>query len=122
PETQRKRQASANRCLAILKAALNQAWRDKKVESNDAWQRVELFRGVDIPRARYLSVAEAQRLINASSGDFRILVQAALQTGARYQELARLRVADFNADAGTLHLRKTKTNKDRHIVLTDEGR
>ena len=122
PEIQRKRQASANRCLGLLKAALNQAWRDKHVESNDAWQRVELFRGVDIPRARYLSVAEAQRLINAAQGDFRVLVQAALQTGARYQELARLRVVDFNSDAGTLHIRKTKTNKDRHIILTDEGR
>ena len=122
PETQRKRQASANRCLALLKAALNQAWRDQKVDSNDAWQRVELFRGVDIPRARYLSVTEAQRLINAAQGDFRVLVQAALQTGARYQELARLRVSDFNADSGTLHIRKTKTHKDRHIVLSDEGR
>jgi integrase len=122
PETQRKRQASANRCLGLLKAALNLAWREKKVESNDAWQRVELYRGVDIPRARYLSVAEAQRLINAAQGDFRTLVEAALQTGARYQELARLRVADFNADAGTLHIRKTKTNKDRHIVLSEEGR
>jgi integrase len=89
-----------------LKAALNQAWRDKYVESNDAWQRVELFRGVDIPRARYLSIAEARRLINAAQGDFRILMQAALQTGARYQELARLRVADFNSDAGTLHIRR----------------
>ena len=122
PETMRKRQASANRCLGLLKAALNHAWRDKHVESNDAWQRVELFRGVHIPRARYLLVAEAQRLINAAQGDFRVLVQAALQTGARYQELARLRVADFNSDSGTLHIRKTKTNKDRHIVLIDEGR
>src|SRR6185437_16606643 len=122
PETQRKRQASANRCLGLLKAALNLAWREKKLESNDAWQRVELFRGVDIPRARYLSVPEAQRLINAAQGDFRVLVQVALQTGARYQELARLRVADFNADSGTLHIRKTKTNKDRHIVLSDEGK
>jgi integrase len=122
PETMRKRQASANRCLGLLKAALNQAWRDKYVESTDAWQRVELFRGVHIPRARYLSVDEAQRLIHAAQGDFRILVQAALQTGARYQELARLIVADFNSDAGTLHIRKTKTNRDRHIVLTDEGR
>jgi len=79
PETARKRQASANRCLSLLKAALNQAWRDKRIESNDAWQRVELFRGVDVPRARYLSVSEAQRLINAAQGDFRVLVQAALQ-------------------------------------------
>lgn len=58
PETQRKRQSSANRCFSLLKAALNYAWREKKVDSNDAWQRVELFRGVDIPRARYLSLAE----------------------------------------------------------------
>jgi integrase len=122
PEIQRKRQASANRCLAILKAALNLAWKEKHVEANDAWQRVDLFRGVDIARARYLSVTEAQRLINAAQGDFRVLVQAALQTGARYQELARLRVGDFNRDAGTLHIRKTKTNKDRHIVLSDEAR
>jgi integrase len=121
PEIQRKRQASANRCLAILKAALNLAWKEKKVETNDAWLRVDLFRGVDIPRARYLSVVEAQRLVNAAQGDFRFLVQAALQTGARYQELARLRVGDFNKDAGTLHIRKTKTNKDRHVVLSDEG-
>ena len=36
--------ASANRCLALLKAALNYAWREQKVATNDAWQRVELFR------------------------------------------------------------------------------
>jgi integrase len=122
PETQRKRQTSANRCLSLLKAALNYAWREQKVEANDAWQRVKLFRGVDMPRARYLSVAESKRLINAAQGDFRILVQAALQTGARYQELARLLVSDFNPAVGTLHIRKTKTHKDRHIILTDEAR
>ncbi len=36
--------------------------------------------------------------------------------------MARLRVSDFNPDSGTLHIRKSKTHKDRHIVLTDEGR
>ena len=46
---------------------------------------------------------------------------AALQTGARYQELARLRVADFNVDAGTLAIWQSKSGKPRHIVLTDEG-
>jgi integrase len=124
PEVARKRQASANRCLSLLKAALNHAWRNRKktgVESNDAWQRVQLFRGVDIGRARYLQLPEARRLIDAATGDFKVLVQAALQTGARYSELARLRVSDFNAEAGTVHIRKSKANKDRHIVVTDEG-
>lgn len=125
PEVARKRQTSANRCLAWLKAALNHAWREKKktgVESNDEWARVQPFEGVDVARARYLSPAECKRLINAAQGDFRTLVHAALQTGARYQELARLRVADFNGSAGTLHIRKSKTNKDRHVILTPEGR
>jgi integrase len=54
------------------------------------------FKNVDTARLRYLTIAEAQRLINASEPDFRQLVQAALQTGARYSELARLTVTDFN--------------------------
>ena len=46
---------------------------------------------------------------------------AALQTGARYQELARLKVADFNPDVGTLAIWQSKSGKPRHVVLTDEG-
>jgi integrase len=49
------------------------------------------------------------------------LVIAALQTGARYQELARLKVADFNPDVGTLAIWQSKSGKPRHVVLTDEG-
>jgi integrase len=120
PEAQRRRQVSANRCLALLKAALNYAWREGKCELG-AWPRVKPFRGVDVPRSRYLTVAEAERLINASEGDFRTLVQAALQTGARYQELARMRGSDYHPDSGTIHIRKSKSHKDRHIYLTEEG-
>lgn len=61
------------------------------------------------------------RLINASDKEFRPLVQAALQTGARYGELVRLQVRDFDADAGTIAVRQAKGGKPRHIVLTDEG-
>ena len=66
PETQRKRQAAANRCLGLLKAALNLAWREKKVESNDAWQRVELFGGVDIRLMRRLFLTLDGRYVWAS--------------------------------------------------------
>jgi integrase len=125
PEAYRKRQASANRCLDLLRAALNLARRNHKrtgVKSSEAWDAVERFKGVHVPRSRYLKIAECKRVLNACDPEFRILVRAALETGARYQELARLRVADFNPDSGTLHVRKTKTHKDRHIILTDEGR
>ncbi len=58
---------------------------------------------------------------NAADSDFRPLVQAALFTGCRYSELARLQVRDFDSDAGTLAVRQTKTGRPRHAVLAAEG-
>jgi integrase len=49
------------------------------------------------------------------------MVQAALQTGARYSELARLRVADLDADAKTVFIGQSKSGKARHVRLSDEG-
>jgi hypothetical protein len=40
---------------------------------------------------------------------------------ARYGELARLEVRDFNPDAGTVTIRQSKSGKSRHVVLTSEG-
>jgi integrase len=91
----RRRRSSANRILTVLKAALNRAWREGKVRSDDAWRRVEPFEEADAARVRYLTVAEAKRLLNACDPDFRTMAQAALVTGARYGELAALRVAEF---------------------------
>ncbi|TYR31149.1 site-specific integrase [Mesorhizobium microcysteis] len=122
PEAIRRRKASANRTLTVLKAALNRAWRDGSTPSDSQWRRVEPYQSVDAARARYLTVAEAQRLVNASDHAFRLLVQGALQTGARYGELAALTVADFNPDVGTVTIRESKAGKARHVVLTDEGR
>src|SRR5215471_21274390 len=117
----RRRRSSANRVLATLKAALNHAWREGHVATDIEWRRVRSFPGTVAARARYLTVQEARRLINASGGQFRRLVEAALATGCRYSELARLTVSDFNPDAGTLHIRKSKSGKPRHVVLVDEG-
>jgi len=120
-EAQRARRASANRTWTILRAALNRAFKDEQIDSNAAWSKVTPFQRVDAARIRYLNVAEAKRLTNASDPEFRPLVEAALQTGARYGELARLEVRDFNPDVGTVAVRKSKSGKARHIVLTDEG-
>jgi integrase len=117
----RARKSSANRTWSILRAALNHAFHDGKVPSDLEWRKVKPFRSVDAARVRYLTVAEAKRLINAAEPDFRMLVQAALQTGARYGELARLTVADFNPDVGTLTIQQSKSGRARHVVLTDEG-
>ena len=121
PEAERKRRHSANRVLTVLKAALNHAWRERRVPSDDAWRRVRPFREVDAARIRYLTDAESVRLVNACSSDFRKLVQAALLTGARYGELIAARASDFDERAGCLLIRRSKSGKPRRIVLTDEG-
>jgi integrase len=120
-EAIRRRRASAIRVWSFLKAGLNHAYRNGDVASDAAWRRVKPFRQVNAARVRYLSVAEAKRLLNATSGDFHDLVRAALETGCRYSELARLEVQDFNIDSGTLAVRRSKSGKPRHVVLTPEA-
>lgn len=120
-EHQRRRRSTANRILTVLKAALNKAWRERKVSSDAAWRAVEPFKGVDAARVRYLELAEVTRLLNGSASDFRRLARGALETGARYGELTRLRVADFSHNSSTVAIRKSKSSKARHIHLTADG-
>jgi integrase len=120
-EAIRRRRSTANRHWAILRAALVNAWREERVVSDDAWRRVKPFQNVSAARVRYLTIAEAKRLITACQGDFRHLARAALETGARYSELTRLKAGDFNPDAGTIAIGKSKTGKSRHVFLTEEG-
>ena len=118
----RRRRSAANRVLTILKAALNHAHNEGKCATDDAWRTVKAFREADAARLRYLSDDEARRLTNACATDFRALVTGALLTGCRYGELAAMTVDDFNADAGTVRVRASKSGKPRHVVLTQEGR
>jgi integrase len=119
----RKRQVSANRVLAYLKACLNHAYDEGKVPSRSAWDRkLKLFKGVNAARLRYLKIEEAQRLLNAADLEFRPLLRAALETGARYGDLTRLCVHDFNADSGTVQVRQSKTGgRSVHVILTEAG-
>lgn len=117
----RRRKAAANRIFNVLQAALNFAWREGKAPSDEAWRKVERFKGVDAPVIRYLTEGECRRLVNASPEDFRKLVRAALLTGCRYSELTALRGVDFNPDAGMLLVRTSKSGQPRHVVLTEEA-
>jgi integrase len=120
-EESRKRRSTANRILTVLKAALNRAFVEGGATSDASWRRAKPFMGVDAARIRYLTTDEARHLCNACEPDFRALVQGALMTGARYGELIRLCVADFNGEAGTVSIRASKSGNPRHVALSDEG-
>lgn len=104
-----------------MKASLNRAYEDGKVNSPEEWRRVKPFRGVEEPRVRYLDHEEARRLLNACEPDFRKLVKAAVYTGARYGELIVLSVKDYRPEAEAVIFHSTKAGKARNVYLTDEA-
>lgn len=120
-EAKRARRATANRILAVLRAILNKAFEDGKARDDSPWRRVKPFKNVDVPRVRFLTEDEAVRLVNASSAEFRPLLRAALLTGARYGELTRMTVGNFNPTTSQLFVAPSKSGKSRYIPLNASG-
>jgi integrase len=121
-EERRRRQDTANRILTVLKAGLNFALHEGKVEcSGTAWREVKPFRAVGAIRLRFLSVKEQQLFVSKCEGEFKLLVLGALHSGARLGELVRLRVMDFNGSALYVPAQISKTGKPRTINLDLEG-
>ena len=59
-EAIRKRRATANRVLTMLKAIFNHAFDEKHVSNRDAWgRRLKPFKSVGAGPAHYLSIADA---------------------------------------------------------------
>ncbi len=122
PEGIRRRRSTANRLLTILKAALNHARHNRRIDNDDAWGMAKPFCEVDAPKVRYLGDDETRRLVNACDAQFRSLVTAALLTGARYGELAAMMAGDYSRDSGTVHIGRSKSGKARYVYLSDEGK
>lgn len=121
PEAVRRRKASANRVMTVLKAILNRAWQERKVADKSEWERVKPFRNVEDARKVILQPQQIKRLINVSQGAFRTWVQALIYTGCRPgKEIASIRVRDFDPESGTLEVPDGKTG-GRVVYLTDEA-
>jgi Phage integrase, N-terminal SAM-like domain len=110
------RQASANRILTVLKAALNLAFADRKVPSDVEWRAVKAFKGADEPKVRWLEDSEARRLVEACSDAFRPMATAALLTGCDYGELASALVSGLDTANATLRVSGKRGGEDRPPV------
>ncbi len=121
-EAKRRRRDTANRNLVVLKAALNHSVLEGRVAcTNLAWKLVPPFKGVGNARTRFLSDNEARALVTACSPEFRLIVQAALFSGARYSEIAALRVCDFDNVSNTLLIAQSKSGNSRRVYLDAES-
>lgn len=120
----RARKDTANRILTNLKAALNFAARELGIGRGVNWREVQPFQNVGRSRVRFLTVVEQRRLVNVCPPDFQALVMGGLFTGARYGELTKVLVRDFDPENGSLFIQFGKAKhgyKARHVVLTTEA-
>ncbi|WP_223861475.1 tyrosine-type recombinase/integrase [Geminicoccus harenae] len=120
-DARRGRRASANRVWTILRAALVRAYDAGRVASDDAWRRVKPFRNAEAARVRWLTKVEITRLLGAASPDMQQLIRGALLTGARYGEITRLKVEDFDPHNSVICFLETKSHRPRFVPLDDEG-
>ncbi len=114
----RASQATANRTWTTCRAALNHAFGGGKVDSDLAWRRIKPFADVDEARTRFLSVAEANKLLGSCTPHFADFAQATLLTGLRPGELARLQVGQFQNTRLEVSAGK---GKRRYVALTTQG-
>src|SRR6516162_6845613 len=65
PTVLRARRATANPTLTVLKAALNHAFHDGRISSDETWPKVTPCREVAVPVVHFLSEGECRRIVNA---------------------------------------------------------
>jgi integrase len=111
-----RRASTANRSLTVLKQMFRCAIRWKHLLANPAAD-IRLEKEAN-GRERFLDADEAARLLEACPAWLRLLVLAALQTGARQGELLALEWSDIDLEKGLIYFRQTKNGEPRRIRLS----
>ena len=115
---ERKRSpATVNRELAVLSAIFTLAVDDELIPSNPC-RKVKPLR-MDNTRSRYLSADEEKKLLAALDGEpwLKNIVVMAIHTGMRRGELFNLMWFDVDFARGVIHVRNTKTDRDRVVPM-----
>lgn len=105
---------SCNRNLNGLKAALNQAWRDKKVVDDHAWRDVKPHVGVNRQRVdSYLEKRDRKKLIleGCLSRDLGKFLTFLAKTGIRPGAAAALKAKHWNAPNLTIPVDKSHAGR-----------
>ena len=120
-EQLRKRKKTLNTVIGLLRTAIEMSWENGDVDSERSWRRLWRVPHADTPRQFFLTRAQAKRLIASCRPDLAILVQAALYSGCRVSELARLKARDIGGHVFGIYVAPMKSYRGRYVILPDEG-
>ena len=124
---ERYRAATANKMLSALRGVLKQAWRLEYLEAESYHRAVDLpiVRGQTLLQGRALTGGELVKLFGTCENDEApagardaALLAILYGVGLRRSEVVALDLADYNAEAGELHVHG-KGNRDRMMPITD---
>ena len=117
-------QGTCNRCLILLRYALNLAvrWEIPGVKINPT-KDVPLFEDRAGKKERYLTQDEAKRLYEAVKASentmLQFIVPMLILTGARKREVLDARWEDFDLSHRQWRIPTTKSGRPRHVPLSD---
>jgi site-specific recombinase XerD len=119
--------ATANKMLAALRGVLRQAWRLGYIAAEDYRRAADLrpVQGQTLPRGRALTSGELRTLFAAAAEELHATTRARdvallavlYGAGLRRAEVVALDVADYDAQAGVLSVRRAKGRRQRAVFV-----
>ena len=117
PEARRPRSTSTVKHeLAVLKEVFNKGIAWGLVDRNPAARVKPLPESKG--RTRFLSVEEAEKLVQAASAHLRPIIIMALETGMRRGEILRLKWEDLDMKNNMIYIADPKNNDPRHVPMS----
>lgn len=115
--------ATVNRTLAIFKACLRFGIEELEIPTQGMpiWRALKVLPVENKARDRFLTPDELTRLVNACDAELRPLILAASFTGARFGDIARLTVADWDPALEKIRIQNAKTNRPRFVRVSNQG-
>jgi integrase/recombinase XerD len=121
PDELRRRKRTFNSVVSILRVAFQMAWEGGHIPTERPWRSLKRVAVNQSPRLTFLNREECRRLLDHCTPALKLLVLAALYSGCRVGELAKLRVQDVAHQVYGLWIAPYKRSPSHFVFLPDEG-
>ncbi|WIV52055.1 tyrosine-type recombinase/integrase [Marivivens sp. LCG002] len=121
PDELRKRKRTYNVVIGLLRSALTYAYENGTISDE---RKIRLLRRVPVIRftqVQFLNQSQISALLEFSPPALQTLIKAALYTGCRVGELARIKVKDIGKGGFGIRIGAFKLGHGRFVFLPEEG-
>ena len=108
---------STNNRLKVLRVALQQAWRDGKLEENPGKNVQSLKKPMGGSQRRAFTLQELKALLATAAGEWKGKILFGIYTGQRLGDIAHLRWENINLEKQILSLSTQKTERRQILPL-----